>query len=186
MHKKVEFEVVYKPLTVSLDDFSNGLEYLMPKVKMSGNEFVCMGDFNYNLLNASGDSLEFLNLMFTNDLYAVVTLPTRVTEKSATLIDNIFVSSERINSTYADVILTPVSDYFPVLTKFQQNAPPRKRKDRAFIRELKSENTQRFGEEISVVSWGTVFEQTDPSIAFEKFNNIVADIYNSTCPMNTI
>ena len=71
----------------------------MSKVKKSGNEFVCMGDFNYNLVNASGDSLEFLNLIFANDLYPVVTLPTRVTEKSATLIDNIFVSSERINST---------------------------------------------------------------------------------------
>ena len=53
-----------KPLTASFDDFSNGFEYLMPKVKKSGNEFVCIGDFNYNLLIASGDSLEFLNLMF--------------------------------------------------------------------------------------------------------------------------
>ncbi|KAK2703286.1 hypothetical protein QYM36_018203 [Artemia franciscana] len=113
------FTVVYKPPTASFDDSSNGFEYLLPKVKKSGNEFVCMGDFNYNLLNASGDSLEFLNLRFADDLYPVVTLPTRLTEKSAVLIDNFFVSSKRINSTYADVLLTPVSDHFPVLTKFQ-------------------------------------------------------------------
>jgi len=51
-----------------------------------------------------------------------------------------------------------------------------KRKDRAFIRE-QSENIQRLREEASVVSWETVFEQTDPSIAFEKFNTIVTYIY---------
>ena len=55
-----------------------------------------------------------------------------------------------------------------------------------FIRELKSENIQRFRQEISVVSWGTVFEQTDPSIAFEKFSTIVADIYNSACPVKQL
>ena len=55
-----------------------------------------------------------------------------------------------------------------------------------FIRELKSENIQRFREEISVVSWETAFEQTDPSVAFEEFNTIVADIYNSKCPMKQL
>ncbi|KAK2717359.1 hypothetical protein QYM36_006221 [Artemia franciscana] len=60
-----------------------------------------------------------------------------------------------------------------------------KRKDRAFIRE-QSENIQRLREEASVVSWETVFEQTDPSIAFEKFNTIVTYIYNSTRPMKQL
>ncbi|KAK2712880.1 hypothetical protein QYM36_011545 [Artemia franciscana] len=41
-------------------------------------------------------------------------------------------------------------------------------------------------EEISVVSWETAFEQTDPSVAFEEFNTIVADIYNSKCPMKQL
>ena len=75
---------------------------------------------------------------------------------------------------------------FNSLSKFQQNAPPRKRQDSVFIRELKSENIKRFREEISVGSRKTVFEQTDLSIDFEKFNTIVTYIYNSTCPMKQL
>ena len=33
---------------------------------------------------------------------------------------------------------------------------------------------------------GNSFEQTDPSIAFEKFHTIVTYIYNSTCPMKQL
>ena len=51
-----------------------------------------MGDFSLNLLNEQLHQLtsEFLDIMYANMLFPIITLPTRITWHSATLIDNIF------------------------------------------------------------------------------------------------
>ena len=51
-----------------------------------------MGDYNINLLKVESHSLtaDFNDLMYSYGLIPLITRPTRVTENSATLIDNIF------------------------------------------------------------------------------------------------
>ena len=50
------------------------------------------GDFNINLINYNKKrgTYNFLELFFNHNFTPQITLPTRVTEKSATLTDNIF------------------------------------------------------------------------------------------------
>lgn len=49
-----------------------------------------MGDFNINLLNydTHGETNDFLNTMYANFFLAYILQPTRVTDRCATLIDN--------------------------------------------------------------------------------------------------
>jgi hypothetical protein len=51
-----------------------------------------MGDFNFNLLNHHSHQLtaEFLDIMFGYMFFPLITLPTRITSHTATIIDNIF------------------------------------------------------------------------------------------------
>ena len=51
-----------------------------------------MGDFNVNLLNyeSHGETNEFINTMVSHYLLPHILHPTRVTDHSATVIDNIF------------------------------------------------------------------------------------------------
>ena len=61
-----------------------------------------MGDFNVNLINyyKNRGTYEFLEQLFNHNFTPKITLPTRITEKTATLIDNIFVNgqAEKYNS----------------------------------------------------------------------------------------
>ena len=70
-----------------------------------------MGDFNTNLLNyeSHSDTNEFLNSVISHYLLPYILHPTRVTDHSATVIDNIF-SSNTDHDTCSGNILT---DHFP-------------------------------------------------------------------------
>ena len=50
-----------------------------------------MGDYNLNLLNHHGLHIEsFINIMHSNNLFNVITKPTRVARGSETLLDHIW------------------------------------------------------------------------------------------------
>lgn len=48
------------------------------------------GDFNIDLLKVNAHSNNVLNFTFSSSFYPIITKPTRITETTATLTDNIF------------------------------------------------------------------------------------------------
>ena len=71
-----------------------------------------MGDFNLNLLNFSNDTsvTRFLDLTQSSGLLPTITIPTRITNHSATLIDNIF-SNNIVDPFFTGVLTEPISDH---------------------------------------------------------------------------
>ena len=59
-----------------------------------------MGDFNINLFNYDSHTktADFINLMFSYSYAPFINKPTRITEQSSTLIDNIFVNNYNDNT----------------------------------------------------------------------------------------
>ena len=62
---------------------------VLPRLKLRKNAYL-LGDYNINLLNTYNHaaSQDFANVMFPLSFVPAITKPTRVTDKSATLIDN--------------------------------------------------------------------------------------------------
>ena len=76
-----------------------------------------MGDFNINLLNSDSyhPTGKFLEIMYSNMLFPLITRPTRVTASSVTLIDNIFTNNYCSNDWSAQgIFVTDISDHYPV------------------------------------------------------------------------
>jgi hypothetical protein len=72
-----------------------------------------MGEFNLNLINHHCQQLtgEFLDAMYSRMFYPLITNPTRITEHTATPIDNIF--TNRIeNHLKSGILFTDISDHF--------------------------------------------------------------------------
>ena len=72
-----------------------------------------MGDFNVNLLNyeSHNETNDFINTMVSHYLLPHILHPTRVTDHSATVIDNIF-SDNTSHKTVSGNIITQISDHF--------------------------------------------------------------------------
>ena len=73
-----------------------------------------MGDFNINLFNYDShtETNDFLNLMISHYLLPHILHPTRVTDHSATIIDNIFSNNCEMD-TVSGNLLSQISDHFP-------------------------------------------------------------------------
>ena len=81
--------VIYRHHNIDKADFTNNyITPLVNKLQSENNKNIYVtGDFNINLLNSNSDSdvSEFFELMTSNLLMPVISLPTRVTYNTATL-----------------------------------------------------------------------------------------------------
>ena len=82
-----------------------------------------MGDFNIDLLNNNSGSESFFNLMFLHGMYPRIDRPTRITDSSATLIDNIF-TNVYITQLNSGVWVADIADHLPVYTILPYMAHP--------------------------------------------------------------
>lgn len=74
-----------------------------------------LGDFNINLFKSEAHSPteDFLNYLHENYFYPIINNPTRITNKSATLIHNILFNSFNYE-TKPGILFTDISDHFPL------------------------------------------------------------------------
>ena len=76
-----------------------------------------MGDFYIDLLKTESCDISdrFSEQLFTSSFLPLITRPTRITEYTATLMDNIFTNDiEQIESSKNGLIFTDLSDHFPI------------------------------------------------------------------------
>ena len=84
-----------------VDEFNDiYLTPLLKKITFENKNIILTGDFNINLLNTETDepTSSFLKNLASNLFIPHIILPTRITTRSKTLIDNIF--SNSLNSSY--------------------------------------------------------------------------------------
>ena len=77
-----------------------------------------MGDFNINLLTCENhpESNDFILMLNSFFLLPYILQPTRITERSATLIDNIFANTYSTNAISGNLV-SKISDHLPQLLR---------------------------------------------------------------------
>ena len=81
---------------------------------------VLLGDFNINLLdfNEKREIGEFVDSAASHNFFPIISIPTRITDSTSTLIDNILISPDEVSYESGN-LLTGISDHlaqflFPV------------------------------------------------------------------------
>ena len=140
-----------------------------------------MGDFNINLLQCNDNNhiSEYFNMLTSNNLLPHITLPTRITNKSSTLIDNIFTNMISSNPTSGNLTLS-VSDHLPqffIMPDINKKSTPIKHN--MLRRNLKNINPQKMLNEFSNTNWDEIIniEMGDVNFScesfFSRFNNLL-------------
>ena len=74
-------------------------------------ETIIICPFNKNFCS---DAIDYVNMLASNSFFfIIISLPTRVTDTSATLIDHI-ITNDCKNSIFAGIIKTDLSDHYPI------------------------------------------------------------------------
>ena len=120
--------VIYGTHT-SIDCFNADIDNILQILTKENKNHYLLGDFNIDLLKdeTHRPTSDFLDLIYSYHLDLVPTIlkPTRITETSATIIDNIMTNSNENIKT--GIIVTDITDHFPTvfykkMNKFKQKS----------------------------------------------------------------
>ena len=107
--------MVYRQPGTNIDDF---IETIVKVHDNSCNSKMCClcGDLNIDLLKYENHKgTRYFNALFSLGMFPLIDRPSRITEYSATLIDNIF--NDNCNEKFINrLLINDISDHLPVLS----------------------------------------------------------------------
>ena len=167
---------VYRPNTAPLANLERSIEIhneILDNILSNDIHKKCdiqiLSDFNINMLNFETHGLtnDYINSLISKSFLPMITLPTRIKQQSATLIDHIW--TNKVSSYYkSGIIINSLSDHFPVFyfeeDKYQKIELPEK-----ITRQINAKTIPAFCKLLKATSWTSVSNQSDPKLAFENF-----------------
>jgi hypothetical protein len=184
--KNVIVGCVYKHPHMDVEDFNElFLGPLLDKISKENKELILLGDFNIDLLQYKTVSAytNFLDLIGSYHLLPSITLPTRITSHSNTLIDNIFASPSLSNSISGNLTIS-ISDHLPqfILLDFNRNRP---KEPLNFYRNWNKFDPFKFKQDFSNFNWNEVLslENRDTEASFDSFFDSVSKLIDKHVPL---
>ena len=180
--------VIYRhPSNSNNEAFLNYLNSTAEKINKENKHCAVMGDFNFDLLNWENhsDTEEFFNLLGSYYFLPHILQPTRITDHSATLIDNIFFNSAQ-HLTISGNILHDLTDHLPnfLIIKEFKSVP---NKTKAYKRDYKHYDEEAFLEEMKNIDWTKRLpESEDINQMFDTFYSTVSSIVDKHIPLKQL
>ena len=184
--RNVVILLVYRPPNTDISVFNVIVNNTLNKIKYENKICYILGDFNINLLNQDthlGTS-DFLDTLYTNAMFPLITRPTRIQRNSATLIDNIFSNSLETRRTYNGLLVTDISDHYPIFSIELDKtitAQPEYVKKRIYSQR----NKDRFLQLMSEFDRNQIMNCHNSSEAFSHFHVSYKKIYELCFPVKT-
>ena len=116
-----------------------------------------------------------------------ITLPTRVTGRTATPIDNILINSNENKCTSGN-ITTSVSDHLPqfLIIKNFKGQTYKTKNPEATIRDYKKFTSESFQSDIKKTDWSLATENSDVDLGFETFSKLLSRTLDKSAPYKDI
>ena len=179
--------VIYRIPGTDLSIFNDYYKTVMESIKSENKLCYILGDFNINLLNSNNHNLssDFLDLSFEYSFLPLITRPTRITNNSSTLIDNIFTNDLNVNTSLKGILLNDITDHFPVFFISRHNSI--KNNDEYIWKRIYSEkNLHLFNNMLTNSSLNDIFSITDCQDAMSKFHSILREAHDTCFPLKKI
>ena len=178
--------VIYRHPSMSLKSFNS--DFLRPfshKLSSENKQSVLLGDFNINLLDIEKDleSSSFLDILGSNLILPQIVLPTRITNASSTLIDNIF-SSVSDCPNISGNICASISDHLPQFCIFGSTKSSDSGKGDVYKQKWSQFDQENFILDFLEIDWNSSFESCDyePNLCFNTLTPKLKVFWISTYP----
>ena len=185
---------LYRPPRQTSDNiktFINQMECMTSKL-LNFKHVILTGDFNLDLLKFKENNLvnNFLDSMISNSFIPKIVLPTRITHRKGTLIDNIFVKiSDGYSATTSGILLNNLSDHLPCFIcldylQFSKN-------NTKYIKVMPSftDSAVNLKDDLNRVDIDQTFRNiigNDPNESYRNFTNIISPLMNKHFPIKQV
>ena len=188
MDKNIIVGTVFRPPGTNLDKFHRRMEEIIIKILKENKKCYIMGDYNINLMNydVHAATAEFTDVMYANSFVPLINRQTKITESSATLIDNILATIwmvwKMVFNAYWLQILVIILQLFTSMKKVKKNI--QENEVMAIKGTHSSENRNLFHEGLSNMEWNSIYVNNDTQGAFTEFHDKLTTEYNRYFPKN--
>jgi hypothetical protein len=177
--------VIYKHPKAKNIEFTEKLEKSLEIITSGRKRSIVCGDINLNLINISQpDTQMYADMLLRNNFIPTITLPTRITDHSLTLIDHICLHrplNEVDCPSSCGNIFFDISDHLPNFILIEGNE--KKLANRPYIRVYSERNINKFQRMLHDSNWNNVLNCEDANIAYEKFAEMFSDAFNTSFPL---
>ena len=186
--KNILVGCIYRRPCMSIKEFNNSyLEVLLEKLILEKKNIILMGDYNINLLNydCSLDTSTFLDNMCSNGLFPFITQPTRVTSKSKTLIDNIFINFHSQDIISGNITVS-ISDHMVQFIQIPNRKTTPKLKN-VSRRCYKNFDKNEFIRDVEKLNWQNIIKDDDnPNDSLNQLVKIFDNILDKHAPFKKL
>ena len=184
--KNIIVGMIYRAPSDNIDIFLKNFDACLNVIAQENKEVYVMGDFNINLLKTDNNTtLTFLSILSSYNFHPHISNPTRISDTTKTLIDNIF--SNVYTKTFDNgVLYYDISDHLPVFTISNPPQPTRqeKKKKHEMYRKETKHNIDSLISELDHEEWNETLQQTDANVAYEIFIQKLLFYYNKNIPLS--
>ena len=191
---KITLANIYRPprgnnSNASIENILKAFSTIFDSLSQENSTLITGGDFNINLLklNEREKFQKYFDLFVANGSIPQITMPTRFSKKSATLIDQIFCRFSKSSSqNSAGIIVTKISDHLPCFSSINYTNDITVKSKYIKIRKNGPEAIQNFQTEVKSRMSSMYFDNNlfaDPNINFNKLDSIISEARKKCFPV---
>ena len=182
---------VYRPPSDSISMFNNIFFGMLENHGIVKNT-VLVGDFNIDILpdDLPGEVNTFMDEIRANNFLPLISLPTRVTDSTATCIDHVYFNS--FSPCKYGVITTSISDHYsifisiPIVNTGSNNSHQLSKLKSIRFRDLSMKNCEAFRAEVlDLMQSFESFDLLSINDRFKLFDELLFKAYNKHCPIRS-
>ena len=187
LHHNLICWVIYRHPRSDLGALMVFLNRVLNEISKEKKYCLIMGDFNLNLINYESytGTNDFINTIGSYFFHPHILQPTRLTDHSATLIDNIFFNSV-VHHTISGNIIYDLTDHLPnflIINKF--STLPKNSK--IFRRDYSNFNESLLSQEIQSINWNEeITNDGNPNSLFDAFYTKLTAIIDKHIPLRQL
>ncbi|PNF31582.1 hypothetical protein B7P43_G00791 [Cryptotermes secundus] len=171
---------LYRSPSGVMNEFFNLLIDILQQLAQKDRYIILVGDLNINTMENGCGHKQLLDIINAYNMIMTINIPTRVTESTATIIDQI-ITNIPVNCYYTNVINSLLSDHYAQCITINITPPVLKRCYKVG-RDLSDDNITCFCSYIQTETWMEVFNDNDIEIKWNSFYGIFNYYFNIACP----
>ena len=179
---------VYRVPNSSCPNSITNYELITNKLQNENKEIIIGTDQNFDYLNIHcAYSKHLLETFFAACLVPTITRPTRITSESATLIDNIYVSGNRLEFLRSGILVADISDHFPIFLFTGKHVVRqcKPKNNTTSYRKLDTTAIDRINTLLLATDWSPL-QQLHINDQFECVNTKLLEYINICAPMKVV
>ena len=179
----------YRPPNFNARTFLKEYSSLITNLKKNKNHEIIIGiDHNLDLLTANThpQTNEFLELNLRKSLIPCITKLTRITHKTASLIDNIMASSAVQCNHNPYILVDDISDHMPIVVKFRNQNKSMKGQKTVKSRKLDHLAIDGINKDINAENWSLLLLNLDTNDSFNLFHQTLIRSNDKHAPEKTL